>query len=180
MKQLALRLTSTRGGARPGRGERSRRTRGRPTCGESAFHLASRCTLLSVSSEGSPACEARSLARTVMAQIGRARERFWRVVHFSVQATHLHLVVEVANERELGRAMQGLGVRIAKSVNRLLRRKGRRDCWPASCASSPHPTRSSQCDRVRYVQCAETRRSLVGLGSVVIGGLVRRVGHAAR
>ena len=59
-----------------------------------------------------------------MAQIGRARERFWRVVHFSVQATHPHLVVEAENERELGRAMQGLGVRVAKSVNRVLRRKG--------------------------------------------------------
>jgi hypothetical protein len=64
------------------------------------------------------------LARTVMAQIGRARERFWRVVHFSIQATHLHLVIEVENERELGRAMQGLGVRVAKSVNRILRRDG--------------------------------------------------------
>ena len=36
----------------------------------------------------------------------------------------LHLLVEIENETELERAMKGLGVRVARSVNRVLRRKG--------------------------------------------------------
>ena len=45
-------------------------------------------------------------------------------MHFSVQGNHLHLVVEAPDEKALARGMQGLGVRIAKSLNRLMQRKG--------------------------------------------------------
>jgi putative transposase len=55
----------------------------------------------------------------------RGRDRFgFRLVHFSVQGNHLHLIVEALDERSLARGMQGLGVRIAKALNRLMRRKG--------------------------------------------------------
>jgi hypothetical protein len=52
-----------------------------------------------------------------------SREDF-RIVHFSVQSNHVHLLVEAADQRALGRGMQGLGIRIARGLNRLLRRKG--------------------------------------------------------
>jgi len=53
------------------------------------------------------------------------RDRFgFRLVHFSVQGNHLHLVVEADDERALARGMQGLGVRIAKALNRVMGRKG--------------------------------------------------------
>src|SRR6267378_2228486 len=53
------------------------------------------------------------------------RDRFgFRIVHLSVQGNHLHLVVEADDERALARGMQGLGVRIAKTLNRLMARKG--------------------------------------------------------
>src|SRR5712691_4184858 len=53
------------------------------------------------------------------------RDRFgFRLVHFSVQGNHLHLVVEAEDERALARGIQGLGVRIAKALNRLMHRKG--------------------------------------------------------
>jgi hypothetical protein len=55
----------------------------------------------------------------------RGRDRFgFRLVHFSVQGNHLHLVVEAQDERALARGMQGLAVRIAKALNRLMGRKG--------------------------------------------------------
>jgi len=55
----------------------------------------------------------------------RGRDRFgFRLVHFSVQGNHLHLIVEAVDERALARGMQGLGVRIAKALNRLMGRKG--------------------------------------------------------
>jgi REP element-mobilizing transposase RayT len=48
----------------------------------------------------------------------------FRIVHFSVQSNHLHLIVEADDARSLGRGMQGLSIRIARGLNRLLRRSG--------------------------------------------------------
>ena len=55
-----------------------------------------------------------------------ARERFgMRVVHYSVQSNHLHLVVEGRDRRAISRGMQGLAIRIAKRLNRYWDRSGR-------------------------------------------------------
>ena len=54
---------------------------------------------------------------------GAARAAF-RLVHFSVQGNHLHLVVEAGDKRALSRGMQGLAVRIARAVNRAAERTG--------------------------------------------------------
>lgn len=52
-------------------------------------------------------------------------ERFGlRLVHFSIQENHLHLLVEVEDERALTRGIKGLLVRIARALNRLWKRKG--------------------------------------------------------
>lgn len=48
----------------------------------------------------------------------------FRVVHFSVMGNHLHLIVEADDEVALGRGMQGLGVRLARALNRLANRRG--------------------------------------------------------
>src|SRR5690606_24678043 len=49
----------------------------------------------------------------------------FRVVHYSLQGDHLHLVVEAHGRVELARGMQGLGIRLAKRMNaRLGRRRG--------------------------------------------------------
>jgi putative transposase len=47
-----------------------------------------------------------------------------RMCEFSVQGNHVHLVVEAEGRRELAAAMKGLGVRIARGLNRMM--KGRR------------------------------------------------------
>jgi REP element-mobilizing transposase RayT len=44
----------------------------------------------------------------------------FRLVHFSVQGNHLHLVVEAPDEVRLARGLQGLAVRIARRLNRLM------------------------------------------------------------
>ena len=49
----------------------------------------------------------------------------FRLVHFSVQGNHLHLVVEAPDERRLTRGLQGLAVRIARRLNRLMQRAGK-------------------------------------------------------
>jgi REP element-mobilizing transposase RayT len=48
-----------------------------------------------------------------------------RVVQLSVQGNHLHLLVEAPDQIALGRAMKGLGVRIARRMNAMMKRSGR-------------------------------------------------------
>jgi REP element-mobilizing transposase RayT len=56
----------------------------------------------------------------------RANDRLGlRVVHYSVQSDHIHLIVEVDDPVGLSRAMQGLAVRIAKKLNAMMGRRGR-------------------------------------------------------
>jgi putative transposase len=52
-----------------------------------------------------------------------AKKNF-RVVHYSFQKDHIHLIVEASDRKALSRGMQGLGIRVAKAVNFLMRRRG--------------------------------------------------------
>ncbi len=49
----------------------------------------------------------------------------FRVVHYSVQGNHLHLIVEADDKQALSRGMQGLAIRAARALNHLMRRSGR-------------------------------------------------------
>ena len=67
--------------------------------------------------------------RDVMEAIRRAlreggAQPHFRVVHYSIQGNHIHLVVEAPDEVALSRGMQSLAVRIARAVNRAASRKG--------------------------------------------------------
>ena len=54
------------------------------------------------------------------------RDRFgFRLIHYSVQGNHLHLITEAAGKDSLARGIKGLEVRLARALNRLMRRKGR-------------------------------------------------------
>jgi len=54
-----------------------------------------------------------------------ARGRFGlRLVEFSVLGNHLHLIVEADDSAALSTGMQGLSIRVAKAVNRMLERTG--------------------------------------------------------
>ena len=58
--------------------------------------------------------------RALYRSLERGGDRFQtRVVHFSVQDDHIHLIVETENKRTLCSAMKGLEVRIARSTNRV-------------------------------------------------------------
>jgi REP element-mobilizing transposase RayT len=49
----------------------------------------------------------------------------FRLVHFTVQGTHLHLLCEAKDKQTLSRGMQGLAIRIARGLNKKLDRRGR-------------------------------------------------------
>src|SRR5678815_839051 len=47
-----------------------------------------------------------------------------RLVEFSVQSNHIHLIVEAENREALSRGMQALAIRLARAVNRASGRVG--------------------------------------------------------
>jgi REP element-mobilizing transposase RayT len=54
-----------------------------------------------------------------------ARTRFGvRIIHYSIQGNHLHLIVEADGPVALARGIQGLATRIARRLNALAARKG--------------------------------------------------------
>src|SRR5258705_3617156 len=64
--------------------------------------------------------------RAIEDALRAAKERFgMRVVHYSIQGNHLHLILEADEPAKFSRAVQGLAVRIARALNRVARRTGR-------------------------------------------------------
>ena len=75
---------------------------------------------------GVPSLRDGRIFTSVRAALAAGQERFgFRLVHFSVQSNHLHLIVEAGGRAALSLGMQGLSVRVARAVNRSLARRGR-------------------------------------------------------
>jgi REP element-mobilizing transposase RayT len=70
-----------------------------------------------------------------------------RIVHFSVQSNHLHLIVEAGDQTALSRGLQGLAIRLARRVNRACSRSGRlwRDRYHARALRTPLEVRNCLC-----------------------------------
>jgi len=88
--------------------------------------------------------------RALERAFARGCRRFgFRLVHFSVQGNHAHFVVEAPDEVALGRAMKGLEVRMARALNKVMRRSGPvfADRYHALPLRSPRQVRNA----VRYV-----------------------------
>jgi putative transposase len=63
--------------------------------------------------------------RALKYAFARGCERFgFRLVHFSVQGNHVHMIVEAPDAVALGRAMKGLEVRMARALNKVMARRG--------------------------------------------------------
>ncbi len=75
--------------------------------------------------------------------LARASRAAFRVIVFSVQADHVHLVVEADAGRRLVRGLQGLAIRVAKAVNRVLGRCGTvwSDRYHARALTTPRAVR---------------------------------------
>ena len=75
---------------------------------------------------------------------GASGTRF-RVLQFSVQRDHLHVVVEADEPTGLARGLQGLAIRVAKAINRTLGRRGTvwGDRYHARTLGTPREVRSA-------------------------------------
>ena len=47
------------------------------------------------------------------------------MIEYSIQTNHLHLIVEAENREAVSRGMRGLGVRVARALNKLWKRRGK-------------------------------------------------------
>jgi REP element-mobilizing transposase RayT len=78
----------------------------------------------------------------------KGSDRFgFRLVHYSVQDDHLHLIGEAKNRTALSRGMQGLQIRIAKALNRLWGRVGSvfADRYHDRVLKTPRQVRNALC-----------------------------------
>ena len=66
-----------------------------------------------------------AIRRAVMRCAGRDD---FRIVHLSIQQTHVHLIVEAAGKAALARGMQGFAISAAKLINRALGAARARPC----------------------------------------------------
>jgi REP element-mobilizing transposase RayT len=102
---------------------------------------------------GMPSLRGLRLAKCITAGLRQAaqsgaarpaeRRRTFRVVHYSIQSNHLHLIVEATSKTALARGMQGLASGLARRVNRKLRRRGSLfgDRYHAHALASPREVR---------------------------------------
>lgn len=88
--------------------------------------------------------EGRTFHAVRIALAAASRETF-RVLEFSVQTDHLHLLVEANGPTGLTRGVQGLTIRVAKAVNRVLGRHGRvwADRFHARMLRTPREVRNA-------------------------------------
>lgn len=85
---------------------------------------------------------------TVCLALGRATRRDqgrFRILHFSVQWDHVHLVLEASDKQALSAGMRSVAIRIARYVNELLNRRGRfwADRWHGRTLESPREVRNA-------------------------------------
>lgn len=126
MHQLRLRYRPVWGGRRPGAGRKSASGRHRVSHHRRRAHDPR--TPVHVTFR---VCDdVSSLRRTsvfpaVRSALAAASTARFRLVQFSVQSDHVHLIVEADDSIRLARGLQGLAVRVARAINRVLGRRGR-------------------------------------------------------
>jgi hypothetical protein len=67
----------------------------------------------------------RTLKKAAAYKKRAAKTAGFRLVHYSIQKHHLHLIVESEDATALSRGMQGLAVRVARRINKVVGRKGK-------------------------------------------------------
>jgi putative transposase len=154
-RAVQLRLDQARkpdgkhGGWRPGAG----RPRGRKTVSHeprSTFQPTSPLHVTWRIAEGVRSLRRESVLEVVRTILGKHANRDdFRVVEFNVLGNHLHFVVEAAGRTALARGMQGLAVRLARAINKVLGRSGKlfKERYHARALTRPLEVRNA----LRYV-----------------------------
>jgi len=144
-RQLALPSPRTWGGRRDGAGRK--RARARPDVPHAPraphdprhpVHVTLRATRGLNSLRSEPAFAA------LLRAVSEASREDFRLVHFSVQTDHVHLIVEADSGDHLRGGLNGLACRVARAVNRAWRRRGPvwADRYHARALTTPREVRN--------------------------------------
>ena len=76
------------------------------------------------SSRGLPSLREQVISFEMRRSLAQTARSWFRVVHFSVQANHVHLLVEAEDKASLSRGIMGVAIRMARAINRVLERRG--------------------------------------------------------
>jgi REP element-mobilizing transposase RayT len=122
---LDLRGSARWGGARPGAGRKRGPKRRDPHRRRAPLAARHPCHVTLKVRAGLPSLRSQrfvaELERSWRAACDRGR---FRLVHYSIQTDHAHLIVEAASARDLARGLKAITARLARAVNRVFRRRG--------------------------------------------------------
>ena len=167
-EQLLLSARGTPGGWRPGAGRKRipRDKRGyvphirRPkVTRHTPVHVTLRCV------DGLPSLRRPTHKRVIDDIFARESRKGFRLVHYSIQGNHLHLICEGDDTLAVSRGVQRIASLIARYLNKRLRRRGRffRERFDGKVLSTPRQMRNA----LRYVLLnhhkhqAESRRDVI-------------------
>jgi REP element-mobilizing transposase RayT len=72
---------------------------------------------------GTPSLRRQTLFFSVRKALASASRTWFRLLHFSVQSDHVHLMLEARDKEHLSKGMRGLTIRVALHLNRALHRR---------------------------------------------------------
>jgi len=144
--QLALPFPGSHGGKRKNAGrKRSPKWRRRVAHRTRPVHRRSYPLHVTLRARhGLPPFREQALFQGIRDALQASRAEF-RVLHFSVQTNHLHLIVEAHDSNSRSRGMQGLAIRVARRVNKILRIRGEfwRERYHAHTLRTPREVRNA-------------------------------------
>jgi REP element-mobilizing transposase RayT len=118
-KNQQLTLINSKGAGRPAIHDVGIRHRERPKLTRlSSLHLTVKINRIKADLKN------KSTLKVLKRAICNARKKGLRVVHFSLEYDHIHLLIESPNNSTLGRGMQSLGVTMARGINLFKKSEG--------------------------------------------------------
>jgi REP element-mobilizing transposase RayT len=169
-RQLELTLSAPRrwGGRRAGAGRKPAGERaGLPHAARPAIAARHPAHVTLRVRAGLPSLRSPRLVRAFERSLAEACERGdFRVVQYSLQSNHVHLVVEAAHRTALARGMIAVGSRLARAVNRVFRRRGKvlADRYHVRALKTPREVWNA----LRYVLLNARRHARRLAGAVVL------------
>jgi REP element-mobilizing transposase RayT len=146
-KQEELALPNTWGGKRAGAGRKRRSERQNVPHRARPKHVGGHPVHVTLRSLFRPLRSQHVFPSVCLAVKGATKrnEKRFRIVQFSVQWDHVHLVVEASDKRALSSGVASVAIRIARTVNELVRRRGRlwADRWHGRELTSPRQVRNA-------------------------------------
>jgi REP element-mobilizing transposase RayT len=124
-QQLTLPAPRTWGGPRRGAGRKPSLPRPGPAHAPRPQHSPRHPTHVTLRARtGLPSLRSPAVFPTLQRALAATSRRGFRLIHFSVQSDHLHLISEADTALALTRGLQGLAIRCARAINRACRRRG--------------------------------------------------------